>query len=82
MHIINWLFGIIFFVIGVLNLLLVHPVPGVFYLVLSLIYFPVTNKILQKNLGFTIPFALKVIVGLVIMWGTLAVGDLAEILGL
>jgi hypothetical protein len=80
--IINWIFGVVFFVIGVLNAFLVHLVPGVFYLILSCVYFPPVNAILKKKFGLSIPFAVKIILGLVILWGTLAVGDLAEILGL
>jgi len=78
----GWLFGIVFIAIGVLNLFLVHPVPGVFYLLISFVYFPFVNVFFKKKLGFTIPFTLQIILGLVILWGTLAVGDLAEILGL
>lgn len=77
-NIISWIFGIIFFVIGVLNAILVHPVPGTFYILLSFIYLPSTNTILKKKFGFSIPLAVKIILGLVILWGTLAVGDLME----
>ena len=78
---ISWIFGIIFFVTGVLNAWLVHLAPGVFYLLLSFIYFPPANRFFKKKLGFSIPFAIKIILGLLILWGTLAVGDLVEILG-
>lgn len=80
--IINWIFGVVFLVIGLLNMILVHPVPGVFYFLLSLIYFPPISAVVKKKIGLAIPFWIKVILGLVILWGTLAVGDLAEILGL
>lgn len=79
---VNWIFGAIFFVTGILNLWLVHPVPGIFYLLLSLGYLPQTDAFVKRTLGFSIPPAVKIVVGLVILWGTLAVGDLAEILGL
>ena len=81
-NIISWIFGVVFFVIGVLNVFLVHPVPGVFYLLLSFVYFPPANTILKKMFGFSIPLVVKIILGLVILWVTLAVGDLAEMLGL
>jgi hypothetical protein len=76
------IFAGLFLVTGVLNMVLVHPVPGVFYLMLALIYLPWTNTVLKQRIGFTIPLALKIILGLLILWGTLAVGDLAEKLGL
>ena len=81
-NITSWIFGVVFLVIGVLNAILVHPVPGIFYLLLSLVYFPPVSILIKKKLGFEIPFWAKVVLGLVILWGTLAVGDLAEILGL
>lgn len=82
LQILSLLFGLVFVATGVLNLLLVHPVPGIFYLLLSLVYFPFIDTFLKTKLGFSIPFAIKIIVALVILWGTLAVGDLAETLGL
>lgn len=81
-NIISWVFCINFILLGVLNLFLVHPVPGVFYLVLSLIYLPKTNAFLKQRIGFAIPLAVKVILGLMVLWATLAVGDLAEMAGL
>lgn len=78
----NWLFGIVFLVIGVLNALLVHPVPGVLYLLLALGYFPVADSMSKKLFGFVIPRGVKIFLGFIVVWGTLAVGDLAEILGL
>ena len=78
---ISWIFAILFFVIGVLNLWLVHHVPGIFYLILSILYSPPTNKLLKKKIGFSISLAIKIVIGLFILWGTLAVGELVEILG-
>ncbi len=80
--IISWIFGIAFFAIGVLNVFLVHPVPGVFYLLLSFVYFPPANAILKERFGFSIPLVVKLILGLVIVWFTLGVSDLAEMFGL
>ncbi len=79
---ISWAFLIIFVVIGVLNVFLVHPVPGIFYLLVALVYFPPASALLKKRLGFSVPLVAKVILGLVILWGTLAVTDLAEMAGL
>ena len=81
-NLISWTFGITFSVIGVLNLFLVHLVPGVFYLLLSVAYIPQASAALKKRFGFSIPLAAKIILGLVTLWGTLAVGDLAEMAGL
>jgi hypothetical protein len=75
MKITSWIFGI-------LNIFQVHAVPGIIYIVLSLFFFPITNTILKKRFGFSIPFSVKIILFLLIMWFTLGVGDLAEIYGL
>lgn len=80
--VLSWVFGIIFLTIGVLNLFLVHPVPGIFYILLSFFYFPPADALLKKKVGFVVPRAAKILVGLIVLWGTLAVGDLAEMFGL
>jgi hypothetical protein len=82
MRILGWVFGALFIVTGILNLILVHPVPGIFYLLLSLLYFPIADTLSKRIAGLVMPLWVKVVLGLVVLWGTLAVGDLAEILGL
>ncbi len=77
-HIISWLFGTAVFAIGVLNVFLVHVVPGVIYLLLSFVYFPSANAILKKRFDFSIPLVLKIILGIVIIWFTLGVSDLRD----
>ena len=76
---ITWVFAILFVAIGVLNIFMVHPVPGLIYIAIASIYFPGANKVIKKNMGFTIPFATKLIIGVLVMWATLGVGDLMEI---
>ena len=80
LNIISWLFGTAVFAIGVLNLFLVHPVPGVVYLLLSFIYFPPANAILKKMTGFSILLAVKIILGVIIIWFTLGVSDLGDMI--
>ena len=82
LKILSYIFGIVFVIIGILNLFLVHPVPGIFYLLLSAIYFPQINGFIKKKIGFEIPNIIKLPLGFVVIWGTLAVGELAEIYGL
>lgn len=79
-HIISWLFGIAVFAVGVLNMFLVHPVPGVVYLLLSFVYFSPANAILRKRFGFSIPIAVKIILGIVIIQFTLGVSDLGDMI--
>ncbi len=77
---VSWLLGIIVFIIGVLNLVMVHPVPGIVALFLSFVFFPVTNELLRIFFGFTIPLTVKIILGTIIIWFTLGVSDLGDIL--
>lgn len=85
-NIISWMFCIGFFIIGILNIFLVHIIPGgiyillsLFYILLSLFYIPSTNNLLKKRLGFSISPVIKIIIGIIVLWGTLAVGDLMEL---
>jgi hypothetical protein len=79
-YITSWVFGLLVFTIGVLNLFLVHPVPGIAGLLLSLVYFPPANEFLKERTGFTIPPIVKIILGVVIIWFTLGVSDLGDMI--
>jgi hypothetical protein len=78
--IISWVFATTVLAIGVLNLFLVHPVPAIAYFFLSLVYFPPANALLRKQLGITIPLAVKLILGIVIIMFTLGVSDLGDMI--
>ena len=79
-HMASWIFGIAVFATGVLNVFLVHPVPGVIYLLLSCVYFPPASATLEKRFGFSIPLLVKIILGLVIVQFTLGVSDLGDMI--
>ncbi|QBA64034.1 hypothetical protein [Muriicola soli] len=76
---ISWIFALIFLSLGILNLIFIHPIPALFYVLLALFYFPFLNELLYKSLGFTIPLWIKTLAGLLVIWGTMAVGDLMEL---
>jgi hypothetical protein len=78
-NIIRWGIGILFITIGILSLILVHPVPGLFYLLLSIIYIPPANDYIEKKSGFSLPIIVKKILALLIIWTKLAVRDLIEV---
>ncbi len=80
LNIISWVFGAAIFAIGVLNVFLVHTVPGVIYLLLSFVYYPPANAILKKRFGFSIPLVVKILLGIVIIWFTLGVSDLGAMI--
>ncbi|SFH02155.1 hypothetical protein [Pontibacter chinhatensis] len=79
-HITSWVIGLVVFAIGLSNLVLVHPVPGIVFLLLSLVYPPQVNAVLKARFGFSVPLAVKVILGLVIIWFTLGVSDLGDMI--
>ncbi|WP_205503123.1 hypothetical protein [Rufibacter psychrotolerans] len=76
----SWVLATILFVLGVLNLVFVHPVPGAVYLLLAFLYAPPVNVLFQSRLGFSIPLALKLILFVPILMFTLGVSDLGDLL--
>lgn len=76
--VVNYFFGLIIFSIGILNLIWVHPVPGIFFLLASLVYFAPLNRVLLKKFNFTFPFLIKILFGLLLIWFTLGVSDLGD----
>ena len=76
---ISWIIGVLFLIIGVLNMVLIHIVPGLIYVLISLVYIPPVEVNIKKNLGFSIPTTVKIILAVLIMWFTLGVGDLMEL---
>ncbi len=79
--IISWLFGILFFAIGVINTFWGNDLFfGIFIILLSLIYFLPVNVLLQKLLGFSLPKLglIKILVGIFIIWAALGVGELFD----
>ncbi|WP_162056375.1 hypothetical protein [Pontibacter pamirensis] len=79
-NIFSGIFAAVLFVIGVLNILLIHPVPGIAYFLLSFLYLPPANAILSERLGFSIPLVIKIILGIVIIMFTLGVSDLGDMI--
>ena len=75
----SFLFGSILCVIGILNLIFIHSTPALFYFMISIPFWPITDKIISNRFKIKIPFYLKLFVFLIVMWGTLGVGDLMEL---
>ena len=76
----TWVFGLIVFIIGIANLILVHPVPGLVAIGLSVLYLPAVNIFLLKKLGFQIPVWVKIILAVLVIWFTLGVSDLGDMI--
>lgn len=81
MNAVGWIFGLIIFTLGLLNIFLVHPVPGLAYILVSMVFPPPVNIVIWEYTGFSIPFVLKVFLFLVIIWFTLGISDLGEMAG-
>ena len=79
-NLISWIFGAIILVLGLLNLFLIHPVPGIAFLVFSLIFFPPIDDLLLKKFGFSTPFAGKVVLFTLLIWFTLGISDLGDMI--
>jgi len=75
----SWILFIIFFSIGVLNILLIHPIPGIIYVLLSTVYLPPFSKYLNVKFRIKIPIIFKVILAFFILWFTLGLSDLMEL---
>ena len=81
LKVISWIFGVVFFAIGVVNTFLGNdPGFGVFILLLSFVYFLPVNDILKKMTGFSIPGMgiVKILLGIFILWASLGVGELFD----
>lgn len=81
--VVNWLFGILVFIDGLLNLFRENDFGfGVFLIILSLLYFSFTNRyinsLINKKFSFSINYLLKIALGIFIIWATLVVGAIAE----
>lgn len=76
----GWVFGLVVFIVGLLNMFLVHLVPGVAYLLLSLVYLPPANAFVKQWLGLSVPLVVKVFLGIVLIMFTLGVSDLGDMM--
>lgn len=78
----SWLFALILVILGVLNLWLIHPVPGLMYLAFSMMYIPPVYSRLCRFAGFRLPPVIRILLAMAILWFTLGISDLADIYGL
>jgi hypothetical protein len=76
----GWFFGSLYLLLGILYIWLIHPVPGIVCILFSLIYFPPVNNIFYFRSGKRIPVLLKIAVGIFIIWFTLGVSDMGDLI--
>ena len=73
----SWIFGIIVFGIGVLNVFWGNDAGfGIFLILLSFVFFPLVNTLVKESLNITIPVLIKILLGIFILWAALGVGEL------
>jgi len=77
--IIAWIFGILVFADGILNLFRGNDhTLGAAFMILSLIYFPPSYAYIKKRFGLSIHYILRMILAVLIFWISLAVGAIGE----
>lgn len=75
----SWIFAALVFTNGLLNLLRGNdPSLGVAFILLAIIYIPPFSSFFQSYLGFGIPFIFKLLLAIIILWVSLAVGAIPE----
>lgn len=78
-HIIGWLFALLVFAIGIINLFWGNdPGFGVFLILLSLVYVSPVNALFKELTGYKVHYIIKIILGLIILWAALGVGELFD----
>ncbi len=78
-HSLSWLFGFLVLAIGIINTFWGNdPFFGLFLILLSLVYFPPVNNLIITWFGFSVPLAIKILLGLFIIWAALGVGELFD----
>lgn len=76
---ISVIFGITVLAIGLVNTFWGNdPGFGIFLLFLAFVYFPSVNMVIKNLLGFTIPWIVKILLGIFILWAALGVGELFD----
>ncbi|GAP70530.1 hypothetical protein BA6E_124345 [Bacteroidales bacterium 6E] len=82
-ELLGWTFGVIFFVIGLINVFWGNdPGFGIFIVLASMAFMPPVNKVFTNMTGWKIPVYLKVLLGAFILWAALGVGELPDKIGM
>ncbi len=75
----GWIFGFVVFVIGVINAFWGNdPIFVAAIVLMSFVFIPPTGELFRRITGFGIPMAVKIILGVLILWAALGVGELFD----
>jgi hypothetical protein len=76
---VSWVVGFLIFMIGVLNILRGNdPFLGVGFMLISFLYVPTTNRFIKNKFGISIHYLLKIVLAVILLWISFAVGAIAE----
>ncbi len=76
---VSWGVGFVIFMIGVLNILRGNdPFLGIGFMLISFLYIPTTNHFIKNKFGISIHYLLKIILAIILLWISFAVGAIAE----
>ena len=79
LNILSYLFGIIAFAVGLINIFWGNDQGfGIFLCLLSLVFFPPVTNLFREWTGFAIPGLVKVLLAIFIIWAAMGVGELPE----
>lgn len=74
----SWFMAVLFVVLAVLYLIYIHPIPAAIYALLSLLYLPPAVQYFRNKTGRTLSPIILGILAFLVLWYTLAVGELIE----
>jgi len=75
--IVSLIFGILVMAIGLVNLFWGNDAGfGLFLLLLAFLYFPAFNLYFHRWTGFKVHVAIKILLGVFMLWAALGVGEL------
>jgi hypothetical protein len=76
---ISWCFGIMFQSIGLINTFWGNDTFfGLLIVLVSFIYYPPVFAVVSRKLGFPIPVIARMVIGVLILWAALGVGELFD----
>ena len=76
---VSWLIGFLVFIVGVLNILRGNdPYLGIAFMLVSFVYVPATNHFIKNKFGYSLPYLVKIILAIFLLWITMSVGAIAE----
>lgn len=78
--VVEWTFAGLVLAVGVANLFFVNPVPAMAYGLVSLVYVPPANALLEHRFGISIHPIAKIALGVAIVMFTLGVSDLGDMI--